>query len=420
MSEKLAVCGGPKAVPEGTIQPWPPIDDIDRTMVIASLEAHKHVFGDNYTAVEKEFADWNGHKFVQFTNSGTGALHMCVSACGCGVGDEVIVPAWSWPSSVTCVIHNDAIPVFVDIDFDTINIDVDKIEAAVTPRTKAIVVVHLHGLCVAMDKVMDVAERHGLKVIEDCCQGHGATYKGRRTGTWGHCAAFSCNQNKLLCAGESGFFCTDDEELFERGKALMAFGKTRDPVDDPEFHAYAMGWKYNSNDLNAAFARAQLSKLDGYLERIQENVAVLAEELSSVPHLILPTAPEGHWHNWYNYTLRFDMDALGHAGDALEFRNKVLEALNAEGVPNGAWQRFILPAMTVFQAKNAYGKGYPWAGPEAAPVDYSLDQYPVAQRHCDTHTCLVMALRPPNGPDVARLLAQGIRKVMENVDQLEA
>ena len=418
MAEKLAIQGGPKTIPDGTIQPWPPIDDIDRSMVVASLEGHQHVFGKNFEAFQQEFAAWNGNRFAAATNSGTAALHMGVAACGCGIGDEVIVPAWSWPSSATCVIHNDAIPVFVDIDFDTMNIDVDKIEAAITPRTKAILVVHLHGLSVAMDKVMDIAGRHGLKVIEDACQGHGALYQGRKTGTWGHCAAFSCNQNKLLCAGEAGFFVTDDEEMLERAKALWTFGETRDPEADPDYHAYAMGWKYHNNDLVAAFGRAQLGKLDGYLERIQENAAVLAEELRGAPHLVLPVEPKGHHHNWYNYTLRFDMEGLGHAHDAEAFRNVLINALEAEGVPNNAWQRFILPAMTVFRAKNAYGKGYPWASPHAAPVDYTPGLYPVAQRHCDRHTCLVMALRPPNGPEVAKLLAQGIRKVMENTEQL--
>ena len=418
MREDLAIHGGPKAVPDGTIQPWPPIDDIDRRMVVASLEGHQHVFGANFEAFQKEFAAWNGNRFAAATNSGTAALHMGVAACGCGVGDEVIVPAWSWPSSATCVIHNDAIPVFVDIDFDTMNIDVDKIEAAVTPRTKAIVVVHLHGLSVAMDKVMDVASRHNLKIIEDACQGHGALYRGRKAGTWGHCAAFSCNHNKLLCAGEGGLFVTDDEDLLTKAKAVWTFGETRAPVADPDYHHYAMGWKYNGNDLIAAFGRAQLTKLDSYLERIQENIAVFIEELRGIPHLVPPIEPVNHKHNWYNYTLRFDMEALGHVENAGAFRDKIIEALNAEGVPNCAWQRFILPAMTVFQAKNAYGKGYPWASPHAAPVNYALDQYPMAQRHCDRHTCLVMALRPPNGPEVMRLLAKGIRKVMENVDQL--
>lgn len=419
MGTRLAICGGKRTIPEGMIQPWPPIDDTDRQMVVASLDGHRHVFGENFEAVEKEFAAWNGNKFVAATNSGTAALHMCVAACGCGIGDEVIVPAWSWPSSATCVIHNDAIPVFVDIDFATMNIDVDKIEAAVTTRTKAILVVHLHGLAVAMDKVMDIAARHGLSVIEDACQGHGALYKDRKAGAWGHCAGFSCNQNKLLCAGEGGFFVTDDEDLFVKGKALWTFGETRPPVDDPKYHHYAMGWKYHNNDLVAAFARAQLRKLDGYLERIKENVTVLAEQLRDVPCLILPIEPEHHTHNWYNYTIRFDMDALGHEHDAAAFRDKIIEALTAEGVPNGAWQRFILPGMTVFQAKNAYGMGHPWSSPHAAPVDYSLDQFPNARRHCDTHTCLVAALRPPNGTEVARLIGCAIRKVMENIRELE-
>lgn len=418
MGELLAIHGGPKTVPDGVIEPWPPIDDLDRRMVTSSLDGHQHVFGANFEAFQKEFSAWNGNRFVAATNSGTAALHMCVAACGCGVGDEVIVPAWSWPSSATCVIHNDAIPVFVDIDFGTMNIDVDRIESAITPRTKAIIVVHLHGLCVAMDKVMEIAQRHALKVIEDCCQAHGALYQGRKAGTWGHCAAFSCNQNKLLCAGEGGFLVTDDEELFNKGKALWSFGETRDPVDDSDYHAYAMGWKYHNNDLVAAFGRAQLSKLNGYLTRIQENVAAFAEELKGVPHLILPITPANHHHNWYNYTLRFNMASLGHEDHDRGFRDKILAALNAEGVPNCAWQGFILPLMTVFRAKNAYGKGYPWSSPHAAPVDYAPHQYPMALRHCDTHTCLVAPLRPPNDTGVARLLARGIRKVMENIDSV--
>lgn len=418
MSEKLAIHGGPRTILEGTIHPWPPIDDSDRRMVVASLDGHRHVFGENFEAFEKEFSAWNGNTYVATTNSGTSALHMCVAACGCGVGDEVIVPAWSWSSSATCILHNDAIPVFVDIDFSTMNIDVDKIEAAVTPRTKAIVVVHLHGLSVAMDKVMDVAKRHNLKVIEDCCQAHGALYKGRKAGTWGHCAAFSCNQNKLLCAGEAGFFVTEDPDLFEKGKALWSFGETRDPINDPTYHAYAMGWKYHNNDLVAAFGRAQLSKLNGYLAQIQENVAAFSAEIRGVPNLILPVEPKDHHHNWYNYTLRFDMQSLGHQGDARDYRQRLVEALNAEGVPNCAWQGFILPSMTVFRAKNAYGHGYPWASPMAAPVDYSPAQYPVALRHCDTHTCLVAPLRPPNGVEVAKALGRGVRKVMERVGEL--
>ena len=419
LTEKLAIKGGTRAVPEGTIKNWPPIEEVDRKMVMAALEGAKLTYGQNCRAFEEEFAAWNGNRYSITTNSGTAALHMGITACGCGVGDEVIVPAYSWSSSTTCVLHHNAIPVFVDIDFDTMNIDVDKIEAAITPRTKAILVVHLHGLAADMEKVMAIADRHGLKVIEDACQAHGAKFKGKKVGTWGHSAAFSFNQNKCLCSGEGGMFVTDDEEMLARAKQLWSFGETRTPLEDRDYHAYALGWMYRNNEVIAAFGRAELTKLDHYLETQKKNAQRLADCLKNIPHLILPTEPEGFEHNWYNYTIRFDMEALGHAHDAAAFRDKILRALKAEGAGTSVWQKFILPAMTVFQAKNGYGKGCPWTCAHAQTVDYSPDKYPVAQKHCDWHIGMTAPLRAPNGPQVAELVAQAFRKVMENLDQLE-
>jgi dTDP-4-amino-4,6-dideoxygalactose transaminase len=174
----------------------------------------------------------------------------------------------------------------------------------------------LHGLAVDMDRVMAIARQHNLKVIEDCCQAHGALFGGRKVGTWGDCAAFSFNQNKCLCSGEGGAFVTDDEDLNQAARQLWSFGETRTPAEARDYHAYALGWMYRNNDPTAAFARSQLTKLDGYLEKIKANAAVFTAALQGVPHLILPTAPEGCEPNWYNYTLRFDMEALGHAHDA--------------------------------------------------------------------------------------------------------
>lgn len=419
MSEQLAILGGPQACPTGTVKPWPPIDDIDRELVMASLNQTTHTYGPNSTAFEQEFAAWNGNEHCITTNSGTAALHMCVVACECGPGDEVIVPAYSWSSSVTCVLHHNAIPVFVDIDWDTINIDVDKIEAAITPRTKAIIVVHLHGLAVNMEKVLDIARRHNLKVIEDACQAHGATFDGKKVGTMGDCAAFSLNQNKCLTCGEGGMFVTDDEDMLFRARQLWSFGETRTPAETRDYHAYALGWMYRNSDLAAAFGRAQLSKLDSYLEQQKVNARRLTECLQGVPYLILPTEPERHEHNFYNYTIRFDMAALGQTEDPAAYRNKMLKALQAEGVGTGVWQSYILPRMTVFQAKNGYGHGCPWTCPHAAEVDYSPEQFPVAEKHANSHTGMTMPLRSPNGPDVAELTAAGFRKVMENLDALE-
>ena len=416
---KLAVKGGPRAVPEGTVAKWPPIYDEDRKMVMASLEGENHAFGPNCQAFQEEFAEWNGNRYAITTNSGTAALHMGVVASGCQAGDEVIVPAYTWSSSATCILHHNCIPVFVDLDFDSMNLDVDKIEQAITPRTRAIMVVHLHGLPVDMDVVNEVAERHDLMVIEDACQAHGALYRGRKVGTLGNCAAFSFNQNKSLCSGEGGMFVTDDEELLGRAKQLWSFGETRTPLEDRDYHAYALGWMYRNNDMTASFGRAQLRRLDENLATQRKNARHLAKCLEDVESIILPREPEDYRHNWYNFTIRFDMEALGHSKDAAAFRDRLVAAMRAEGVETGLWQSFILPAMTVFRARNGYGRGCPWDCRYSGDVEYSPDDYPVAQLHCDTHTGMTYPLRSPNGPEVAELMARGIRKIMDNIDQVE-
>ncbi len=420
MSEnKLAILGGQPVIREGEIKPWPPIDDTDRKMVLESLSGLNHTYGPNYTKFQEEYAAWNGNKHAILTNSGTAALHMSLVACDVSAGDHVLVTAYSWSSSATCILHHNAIPIFVDIDFDTINIDVDKIEQAITPRTKAIIVVHLHGLAVNMDKVMKIARKHGLKVIEDACQAHGALFKGRKTGTLGDCAAFSFNQNKCLCTGEGGMFVTNDDDMKFKATQLWSFGETRTPAESRNYHAYALGWMYRSSDMVAAFGRAQLAKMDDYFRIQRENGAVMNKKCAGVKGLILPTEPEGHTHNWYNYTSRIDMEAIGWTGDPSLMRVAVMKALNAEGVPVSVWQQFILPEMTVFRAKNAYGHGCPWTFMNSGDgVEYDPAKFPVATRHCNTHFGMTVPLRAPNRTDVAEKVADAFIKVFDNIDKI--
>jgi dTDP-4-amino-4,6-dideoxygalactose transaminase len=417
--EQLAINGGPRAVREGLIKPWPPIGALDRKMILASLKGNKLAFGPNCAEFQKEFAAWNGNQYAICTNSGTAALHMGLAGCGLNAGDHVLVTAYSWSSSATCIMHHNCIPVFVDIDFDTINIDVNKIEAAITPKTRAIIVVHLHGLAVNMDKVLDVARRHNLRVIEDACQSHGALFKGKKAGTFGDCAAFSFNQNKCLCTGEGGMFVTNDQEIYEKAKMLWSFGETRTPVEARDYHAYALGWMYRMNDITAAFGRAQLTKMDHYFNTQRENGARLLKELKGLPGLILPTEPEGHTHNWYNFTSRIDMQAAKWTGEPQKFRNAVMKALQAEGTQVGVWQNFILPAMTVFQAKNAYGHGCPWDCRLTEKVDYDRAKFPVAQRHTDTHFGMTTPLRAPNGTRAVMAVARAFEKVFTQLDKLD-
>jgi perosamine synthetase len=419
-SDKLAIEGGSPSFDPGEIKPWPPVDDADRQAVLAVFGRGKYTFDYESRSFQEEFAAWNGNQHAIFTNSGTAALHMCVAACGVGAGDHVLVPAYSWSSSATCVIHHNGIPVFVDIDWDTMNIDVDKIEAAITPRTKAIIVVHLHGLAVDMDKVMAVARKHNLKVIEDACQAHGALFQGHKTGTLGDCAAFSFNQNKCVCAGEAGMFVTNDDDLRNRAAQIWSFGETRAPNENRDYHAYALGWMYRSNELTAAFARSQFGKFEGYFKTCRENAMALDQELAEIKGLLRPVEPEGHTHNWYNYCPRVDMEAIGWTGDPTLMRDAIVKAIQAEGVPVIVWQRFILPAMTVFQAKNAYGGGCPWSIPGADEgVDYAPERFPVAQRHCARYFAMVMCLRAPNTSGTARKIGQSIRKVFDNIHTID-
>ncbi len=419
-STKLAINGGDRVIPEGAVKKWPPVDKSDEQMILSSLYGENHASGTNTKKFATEFAQWNGNKYSIFTNSGTAALHMGIAACNVGAGDHVLVTAYSWSSSATCILHHNAIPIFVDIDFDTMNIDVNKVEAAITSRTKAIIVVHLHGLAVNMDRVMQIARKHNLKVIEDACQAHGALFKGKKVGTLGDCAAFSFNQNKCLCTGEGGMFVTDNEEMLQRAAKLWSFGETSTPYEDRDYHAYALGWMYRGNDMTAAFGRAQLAKLDDYLKIQRENAAVLNNKLKNVKGLILPTEPKGYTHNWYNYTCRIDMNAIGWNGEPAIMRDAIMKAIQAEGVPVGIWQRFILPEMTVFQAKNAYGKGTPWTFDNAGEgVEYNPENYPVAKRHCELHFGMTMPLRAPNRTDLAEKIADAFIKVFENIEQID-
>ncbi len=417
MTTSLAIRGGERAVPEGAIKNWPEITARDRELVLASLAGGNHAHGPNCKALEKEFAAWNGSSHALTVNSGTAALHMALFACGVGAGDEVLVPAYTWPSSATCVLHHNAIPVFVDIEFATMNMDLDRVEAAITEKTRAIMAVHLHGLPLDMDRLMEIARRRGLRVIEDCCQAQGATWRGRKVGNFGDCAAFSFNQNKVVCSGEGGMFTADGEGLAAKADRLRYFGEHGAP-GDADRHDYALGWMYRNNDLTAAFGRAQLELADRNLRVQREQAAMLAAGLKGIPGLILPESIVGADHNWYNYTIRFDMRVLGHEGDAAAFRDRLVKALNAEGVQTGVWQAFILPAMTVFRAKNAYGHGCPWSCGFARPLEYRPEDFPVAQRHCDTHTGMTFAFRHPNGPREVELTAAGIRKVMERVGEV--
>ena len=205
---KLAINGGPATVPGGIHTVWPKIGDDDKKMVMECLDSGilTGPYGPQLRGAEIEFAEFVGAEYCLMTNSGTSALHMAIAAAGIGPGDEVILPSFTFLATALAVLHQNAVPIFADIDPGTFNIDPRKIEEKINPKTKAVIPVHLHGLCADMDPILEIARANNLLVIEDCAQAHGARYKGRNAGSMGDAAIFSVQASKNLPVGEGGGF----------------------------------------------------------------------------------------------------------------------------------------------------------------------------------------------------------------------
>jgi dTDP-4-amino-4,6-dideoxygalactose transaminase len=418
MSIQLAINGGERHIPQGTILPSPPTTDIDRELVLQSLNSGTHAWGENCALLEKEWAAWNGNKFCSALTSGTSALHMALVACGMRAGDEILTPAYSWTSSASCILHGNGIPVFVDTDPVWANIDPAKIEDAITPRTKGIIAVHLHGVPAPLDEIQAIAQKHGLFVVEDACQAHGALYKGRKVGTIGDAAAFSLNQNKMLSSGEGGLFVADDESTFNRGRSLVLFGDFAirgEELDEERAHGLGLMCRYN--DLCAAYARAQLTQLDDGIAHARALFSILREELADLPGLILPVEPEYATENAYNFVCHVDPAPLGYDGPVNYLREAVVSALAAEGAPVGVWQRRILPELAAIKSRNAYGNGSPWRE-SGSTVSYDPAQFPNALYHSASYF-IFNGLRRPNPLNLAHQIAGAVRKVWDNFDQLD-
>jgi perosamine synthetase len=240
-------------------------------------------FGRNLPAFEEEFAAYIGRRHGVAVSSGTTALHLALQALDLGPGDEVLVSASTNIATALAAFHNGAVAVPVDSERETWNLDLDLVAALVTPRTKAIVPVHLFGHPVDMDRLGEIAERHGLAVVEDCAESHGATVRGRQTGSFGRLSCFSFYGNKIITTGEGGMVLTDDDALAARLRSLrnLAFGK-------PRFLHLEAGHNFRMTGYQAAMGRAQLAKIDHILAEKRRVAETYTAHLADVPGLTLP------------------------------------------------------------------------------------------------------------------------------------
>lgn len=337
---------------------WPILGEADRAALARVLERGvlSGAGAPEAQALQAEFAAALGARHCLATNSGTAALHLALAAAGVGPGDEVIVPALSFVATAQAVLHQGARPVFADVDAAAFTLDPADAARRLTPRTRAIVPVHLHGLPADMEAIGRLAARAGLAVIEDAAQAHGAAWRGRPAGTLGLMAAFSLNSTKNLPAGEGGLFVTDSDEHLARAARVRFDGldptgkwDPTHPLDD-EGGALATvrGWMYLPGELTCALARAQLQRLAETTARAQDNAARLGARLAALPGVLPPVVPPDRTHVFHKYRVRLDPARAGLALAPRAARDRLLPALRAEGVEAVLWQTVPLPAHPVF------------------------------------------------------------------------
>jgi perosamine synthetase len=421
MGEKLAIDGGKPVLSRSDYKNWPVIGKDERRFINEVLDSGIVAGGTapQVKALEKEWAAYVGSKHCLTTCSGTAALHMALAAVGVGPGDEVITSAFTFLASASCAIHQNAVPVFVDIDSRTYCMDPSKLEAAITPRTKVIIPVHIQGCPADLDPILKIARKHKLFVIEDACQAHGALYKGKKVGTLGDIGTFSLNNFKNLCGGEGGLFVTDSEEYADKGVLIRCFGDEVDEVSKRRvYNASILGYMYRNQELPAALTRGQLLHLDEYNAIRIANADRLTKELAKIPGVIPPYCPPDGRHVYFMYNVRFDPKAAGVSCAPRKLRVAVEKALYKEGVLVGQWQTMPVPAQDLFQSRLGYGgTGYPWSINEAKGVKYNYDpaQFPVAQMLCDSYT-VVHGVHAPNGQELTDKITAAFRKVFSGLD----
>lgn len=300
----------------------PDITQAEIDAVVAVLHTFTLSIGPQIVRFEEASAAYTGTRFGIGVNSGTSGLHMAIIAAGVEANDEVITPSFSFIASANAVLYERAKPVFVDIDLKTGNIDPAQLEAAITPRTKAIMPVHAFGQPADMDPIIDIAHRHNLHIIEDACEAIGAEYKGRRAGTLGDVAVFAFYPNKQMTTGEGGMMVTNSEDLAMLYRSLRNQG--RDLFNAWLAHS-RLGYNYRLDEMSAALGLTQIQRIDELLAKRARVANWYDERIEEIPGLQKPyISPTTTRMSWFVYVIR-----------CLEVnRNQLMDYLETQGIPS--------------------------------------------------------------------------------------
>ena len=408
---QLAILGGEPARKQ-PFSPWPQYLASDAARLQKVLES-RHWGGypvPNVLAGEfaERFAALHGAQYGLCLTNGTIAIVAALVAAGIRFGDEVIVPAYTWDGTAAAVLFAGGIPIFADVDPDTYCLDVASARRAITPRTRAILPVHLAMRFADMDPLLQLAEEHHLIVIEDCAHAHGGQYKGRGAGSMGGLGTFSFQESKLLTAGEGGIVITSELAYFEALQSVVNCGRAS--VTD-QFKRQVLGSNYRLTELQAALLLGQLEMWPELQARRSRHAALLTQALSGIPHLrTLPPQPAITRDTIYNYVLQY------RPADRRVSRDLFVAALDAEGIPCDG--RFYEPVY-----RSDLFSATPENSPQLhigreQPVDYAACHCPVSERAAyDEAVWLPQFLLIGEESDVADI-AGAVAKVVKNLDAL--
>jgi perosamine synthetase len=417
----LALLGGPQAVhsDSGDMFTWPIITEEDEAAVLEVLRRGGMSDLDVTREFEKDFAAWHNVPYAVAHSSGTAAIQAAMWACGVGVGSEVIGPSLTYWASVLPAFSLGASIVFGEVDPNTLCLDPNDLESRITERTKAIIPVHYCGHPADMDPIMEIANKHGIKVIEDVSHAHGARYKGRLVGTIGHIGAMSTMSGKALAVGEGGFAITSDPHLWQRVIAWGHYERTGEACTDPDLAPFAGlpwgGYKYRMHQLSSACGRVQLRNYQARMEEILKAMNYFWDLLEGVPGLRAhrPAKESGsHCGGWYAAHGIYVPEELGGLHVA-----KFCEAVNAEGGGTSPGANFPLHTHKLFTEADIYHAGKPT---NIANANRDLRQLtgslPITEAM--PNRCYGVPWFKHYRPEIIEEYANAFRKVAENADKV--
>lgn len=421
----LALCGGPKVRTTPYVT-HAVIGEEERRRVAEVLDSGmlsgfigragaSFLGGNQVREFEQLVKEYFRCAHVVASNSATSNLHMAVAACGIGPGDEVIVTPYTMSATATAIVMQNAVPVFVDIDAMTGALDPHKIAAAITPRTKAILVVHLFGYPADMDPIMAIARARNLYVIEDCAQAPGAHYKGQLVGTIGDIGIFSLNQHKTITSGEGGFAITNDAQLAFKMQLIRNHGEVVINDMPHEDIINVVGYNYRMTELEAAVSIGQFRRLDERNAHRQALAVYLADRLKSIPEIILPQPEPERSHVYFVFPMRWREEVAGFSRDLF------VKALVAEGIPAGAGYVRPIYWEPMYQQRVAHGKsGCPFACPlYQGKTDYARGLCPVVERLHLKELFLTAICRHPHTKADIDDMVEAVQKILENRRELK-